>query len=79
MSQIDHILPAGADPPRRLDHIYSIVDSLLGKALLSPALLTEGSQTRSTGAVAFDSVRGLMPKIDNWKSKLEAMPERPIY
>jgi hypothetical protein len=24
MSQIDHILPAGADPPRRLDHFTAL-------------------------------------------------------
>jgi hypothetical protein len=72
----DHILAGGTDPSRRLDHFASIVDFLSYWVSSAQSSSIAGGQPNSVRQELSRSIASgrLMPKIDNWKSKLEAMP-----
>jgi hypothetical protein len=72
----DHILAGGTDPSRRLDHFASIVDFLSYWVSSAQSSSIDGGQPNSVRQELSRSIASgrLMPKIDNWKSKLEAMP-----
>lgn len=72
----DHILAGGIDPSRRLDHLTSIVDFLGYWVTSAQSSSIDGGQPNSVRQELSRSIASgrLMPKIDNWKSKLEAMP-----